>query len=82
MKNGTEVICVDDKFVDDPKNPFRPYEIKKPEKGKKYTIRKVVETKYGDGILLNEIKNRTFFFDDISSHQEPIFNIKRFETVK
>ena len=62
--------------------PFKKSEIKVPEKGKDYTVRSVVKTKYGTGIRLKEIVNPEFYFKDIQRKEEPIFDIKRFQLIK
>jgi len=79
---GSPVLCVGVWKESDPKLPFKITDIKIPEKGKDYTVREVVETKYGVGIRLEEIKNPEFFFHDIKREEEPIFDIKKFQPAK
>ena len=78
FKRGDRIKCIDDHFVDEKTNPFKKSEITLPEKGKTYTIRSVIDTPYGDGLRLKEIKNKKFYFDNIQKYQEPIFSTERF----
>ena len=79
VKVGEKVKCIDDCFVDEPTNPFRKSQLHLPVENEVYTIRQVVKTDYGVGIRLEEIKNSTFYFDNIKKYEEPIFGIYRFQ---
>lgn len=81
IKKDDKVKCVDAYFVDDPELPFFAGEIRLPKKGKIYTVRDIVDTGYGIGVRLAEIKNRKFYFDNIKKHQELVFAIERFKRV-
>lgn len=82
IKIGDKVNCTDDEFFDDHKLPYTAKEIKKPKDGKPYHIREIIDTGYGVGVRLKEIKNKEFYFDNIKQKQEPIFAIERFELSK
>lgn len=82
ISQGIKVICIDDCFVDSPTNPFRKCEINLPKKDEVYTVREVVKTSYGSGIRLYEIKNKKYYFSDISRFEEPTFSIKRFRQIE
>ncbi len=82
MKKGEKVKCIDDCFVDEPTNPFRKSQLHLPEENEIYTIREMVKTDYGVGVRLEEIRNDTFYFDNIKRYEEPIFGIYRFETIE
>ena len=79
VKAGEKVKCIDDHFIDEPTNPFRKSQLNLPVENEIYTVRQVVKTDYGSGIRLEEIKNDTFYFDNIKRHEEPIFGTYRFE---
>jgi hypothetical protein len=80
IKVGIKVRCIDDHFEDDRTNPFRMSELNLPKRGKIYTVRAVVQADppYGTGIRLQEIKNRTYYFDSSKRCREPIFSTRRF----
>lgn len=78
---GKRVICIADKFLDEPTNPFKASELKLPVKGEEYTVRDIVSTEYGEGFLLDEIENRKYFFDDVKRSKEPVFSVGRFRLV-
>jgi hypothetical protein len=75
---GNIVKCIDNHFEDSDTNPFRESNMILPEKDEIYTVREVVGTSYGKGILLKEIHNKKYFFENISENREPIFEISRF----
>lgn len=79
---GCEVDCLDGVFVDDEELPFKANEINKPKEGKSYTVRELIQSGYGVGIRLVEIKNKEYFFTNIRQHQEPIFSLHRFRVKK
>ncbi len=81
---GAKVKCIDGTFLPDVRLPYTPEEIDKPEKGKFYTIREVIETYGGSpGVLLEEIINSQFRFvvPGIRENRiyEPPFALSRFE---
>ena len=79
IEKDTPVECIDDQFFDETTNPFRISELNLPQKGLSYIVRDVTETNHGTGILLEEIKNARYFFDDIRQEREPVFSIRRFK---
>lgn len=78
IKPGHKVKFINDKFTDEFSNPFKSAQLNKPIKNKIYTVRDVVETKYGIGLRLAEIVNSKFYHDDVGL-QEPAFSADRFE---
>ena len=56
IEKGNKVECIDDLFVDDRQNPFKASELHLPKIGEIYTIREMVDTGYGLGVRLDEIK--------------------------
>ncbi|MFA5750021.1 MAG: hypothetical protein WC895_02265 [Candidatus Shapirobacteria bacterium] len=82
IEKRTSVVCVNDNFKDASENPFRISELVLPVLGNRYTIRDISETNYGIGVLLEEIKNREYYFENINQKREPIFGISRFEKTK
>ena len=79
-KKGMKIKCINGNFFNRSTDPFKVNEIDTPEKGKSYTIREVVDTTlYGLGLRLKEIRNKEFFFQNISKYEEPIFSTDRFE---
>ena len=83
---GAKVRCLDGTFFFDPRLPYKPEEIRLPDKGEVYTVRLVVETFGGiPGVLLEEIINEEFSHIDPNDGTkrvmcEPIFTLLRFET--
>jgi len=78
FKRGDKIKCIDDHFVDEKTNPFKKSDMTLPKKGKTYTIRRIIDTPYGKGLRLKEIKNKKYYFENIKRYQEPIFAIERF----
>lgn len=78
MEVGHKLICVNATFdLSDSSIPREYKEIKIPYEGDEYTIRQVVNTEYGTGVRLEEIKNKEIHHDR-GGLQEPIFSISRF----
>ena len=78
FKKDDAVICIADKFIFDKHTPFEYHYIELPKKNKIYIIRSVVNTDYGQGIRLKEIKNSKIWHDH-GGWQEPIFGSNRFK---
>ena len=78
FKVGSKVVCIDDKFEDDPKLPFKVSEIKKPVKGVVYTIRGFTEDERGFGLRLKEISNEEYHYGPSRGAEEPGFMVNRF----
>jgi hypothetical protein len=76
---GDKVACIDDCFQDSKTNPFRIYELNLPVFGLVYTIREVIDTRYGQGIRLHEIRNKRFYYQDRRERLEPAFEVAKFE---
>ncbi len=81
MKRGDKIICIDDVFIFDKNTPEEYKIIKYPKKGIVYTIRNLINTGYGVGILLKEIKNPKINHD-IGGEKEPVFMETRFSTTR
>ena len=75
MKVSGGVLCINDSF-DLSLNRFILF---KPQKGQIYTIREVVETSNGVGVLLEEIVNKPIQFRDCI--KEPCFSLTRFRLI-
>lgn len=81
LKKGNKVRCIDDFFVDDRHNPFKASELNLPKAGEVYTVREIVDTGYGLGLRLEEIRNKEYFYQNIRRHEEPPFGVSRFESL-
>ncbi|NMB66519.1 hypothetical protein GYA25_00445 [Candidatus Woesearchaeota archaeon] len=81
---GKKVKCIDGLFEEslNIKLPYSLEEINIPIQGKNYTIREVIETPFGLCVLLNEIKNKTYYFVYENKIREPMFFIERFKILK
>ncbi len=79
LVKGKKVRCIEDRFRNSSSNPFEISEITLPVKGRIYTIRNVINTEYGWGVRLREIKNPRFYFEDTQSNREPAFRVNRFQ---
>lgn len=80
MKNGDIVECIDGTFVSRRTDPFRADDLALPKYGHCYTIRQVVCTPHGQGLLLEEIVN-PIYSHDVGGYQEPIFDTLRFRII-
>lgn len=67
---GQKVVCIEDFVVK------RKYREQYPEKGKTYTIRKIIEYRGQVGILLEEIVNPTYQYSE--GHNEAAYEITNF----
>lgn len=67
---GQRVVCIEDFVVK------RKYKEQYPEKGKTYTIRKIIQYRGQVGILLEEIVNPTYQYGD--GHNEAAYEITNF----
>lgn len=77
VKKGDRVICINSDFAGRLPNPATIKDIHLPEKGKIYTIRKVIQSHgYEDAVLLEEIHN-TPFQGGIARKESP-FALSRF----
>lgn len=75
MSENTKVTCINGLFG------FKAakYNLNLPKEGNKYTIRKVVASKNGLGVLLNEIVNDNNNLVNWNSNSEPTFKLERFQ---
>lgn len=80
MERGQKVKYIADKVYNDKATPKEYHNITYPKKGQTYIIRQVVRTDYGDGLLLEEIKNPIIHHDQ-GGAREPIFGTNRFELI-
>lgn len=55
--NSDQIICIDDKFPQEFIELYEKFNVVTPKEGKLYTIRKVIKTLNGVGVLLNELLN-------------------------
>jgi hypothetical protein len=74
---GQKVRCIADRFDFGKWTPIEYRDIILPKKGEIYTIRRVVTTEFGVGLLLEEIQNEEIHHD-IGGVREPIFGTNRF----
>jgi hypothetical protein len=77
FSNGQKVKCIADKFDFGKYVPDEYHSIILPKKGETYTIRRVVITDFGIGLLLEEIENPEIYHV-IGGNREPIFGSNRF----
>jgi len=75
-----DILCINDVF-----SPEQMAVIpNRPQKGNMYTIRDIVKSQYGTGLLLNEIQNPKNGWAEMSGTKftfEPNFNISRFSNL-
>lgn len=79
---GLKVECIDGQFQDTKTNPFLVSDLNLPKERENYIVREVIDTSHGTGILLAEIHNNRYYFDDVKELREPIFSVNRFEIVE
>ena len=75
------VICINDLFSQEAREVYEKYGIVTPREGVYYTIRKVVTTRYGTGLLLEELINPKMYcynIGEVEMWAEPNFKISRF----
>jgi len=78
MKPGDKVKCTADTFIFGRDVPKEYNSISLPKRMVEYTVREVVDTPFGRGIRLEEIKNPEIYHDK-GGWQEPIFGTNRFD---
>lgn len=78
---GDKVICVDDNFYsnEDRINVIINLFKQLPKKGQEYTVREFRPTKFGIGVLLEEISNPPIKLD--GTLKEPGFALRRFKNI-
>lgn len=62
---GMTVICIDDRFSPEARQVYEQYGIVTPQEGVLYNIREVVNTRYGKGLLLEELVNPKMYCHNI-----------------
>jgi len=83
MKDMT-VICINGEFAQLARQIYEQYGIVTPQEGVLYNIREVVTTRYGKGLLLEELVNPKMYCHNIGEVEmwaEPNFKISRFTNV-
>ena len=81
IQKNTKVVCTEDYVVNFEKSTPKEYkDIELPEKGVEYSVREIVNTKYGKGLRFKEIVNEEIYHDQ-GGWQEPIFKIEKFNVV-
>lgn len=78
------IICIDDRFSPEARQVYEQYGIVTPQEGVLYNIREVVTTRYGKGLLLEELVNPKMYCHNIGEVEmwaEPNFKISRFTNV-
>ena len=78
FSNGQQVKCIAARFDFGRWTPIEYRDIILPEKGEIYTIRRVVITDFGVGLLLEEILNKVVYHPIGGEIREPIFGTNRF----
>lgn len=83
MRVNDKVICIDDGIKPEMLPTIVKYYDQWVKKGNTYTIREIVDNDgIVDGVLLNEIKNKTIYIELIDKKQEPAFGMFRFSTIE
>ena len=75
------VICINDLFSQEAREVYEKYGIVTPREGVYYTIREVVTTRYGTGLLLEELVNPKMYCHNIGEVEmwaEPNWALNRF----
>lgn len=75
------VVCINDQFSQEAREVYEKYGIVTPREGVYYNIREVVTTRYGVGLLLEELVNPKMYCHNIGEVEmwaEPNFKISRF----
>lgn len=77
-----QILCIDDKFPSEFVELYKKYGVVTPKEGKLYSIRKIIKTLKGTGILLNELINPEVPIihpiGKTTGVAEPSWNLKRF----
>lgn len=79
-----DLICINDLFSPEARQVYEQYGIVTPQQDVMYTVREVVITRYGTGLLLNELVNPKMYCHNIGEVEmwaEPNFKISRFTNV-
>lgn len=83
-KKMSEIICINDLFSPEARQVYEQYGIVTPQQDVYYSVREVVITRYGTGLLLNELVNPKMYCHNIGEVEmwaEVNFKISRFLTV-
>lgn len=81
---GMTVICINGEFTQLAREIYEKYGVVTPQEGVLYNIREVVNTRYGIGLLLEELVNPKMYCHNIGEVEmwaEPNFKISRFTNV-
>ena len=76
-----QIVCINDLFSQEAREVYEKYGIVTPREGVYYTIREVVTTRYGVGLLLEELVNPKMYcynIGEVEMWAEPNFKISRF----
>lgn len=79
-----EIICINDLFSPEARQVYEQYGIVTPQEGVYYSVRSVITTRFGTGLLLNELVNPKMYchnIDEVEMWAEPNFKISRFQTI-
>lgn len=76
-----DLVCINDTFSPEARQVYEKYGVVTPQQDVYYSVREVVITRYGTGLLLNELVNPKMYCHNIGEVEmwaEPNFKISRF----
>ena len=79
-----DIICINDYFSPEARQVYEQYGVVTPQQDVYYSVREVVTTRYGTGLLLNELVNPKMYchnIEEVEMWAEPNFKISRFQTI-
>lgn len=79
-----EVICIDDRFSIEARKIYKEYKVVTPMENMFYSVRKVVKTRNGIGLLLNELVNPSIWIEGEGENAmfgEPNWGLFRFRNI-
>lgn len=80
----SDLICIDDTFSTEAREVYEKYKIVTPYLGCIYSVRKIVKTRNGIGLLLNELVNPSIWIEgegENAMYAEPNWGLFRFKNI-
>lgn len=80
----TDLICVNDLFSAEARQVYEKYGVVTPREGVLYSVRKIVKTRNGIGLLLNELVNPSIWIEGEGENAmfgEPNWGLFRFRNI-
>lgn len=83
-KKMSEIICINDLFSPEARQVYEQYGIVTPREEVYYSVRSVITTRFGTGLLLNELVNPKMYCHNIGEVEmwaEPNWAVSRFRNI-